>query len=420
MRMQGVRGVQGILGIPEPINEPMFSRAERDRRWASLRTLMAAEQVEVLVVLPQWIDSDAMYIADNAGATVFPIDGDPILLLGGESSGDAVSVPQWIDDRHSVTSLGSTAPDFGRAVAEVISHRGLGGRRTAIAGLLGGRWSTVRQPEGYANYTSVNRIAAAVGPDNVVDGTDILGRARYVKGEEEIRRLAACVRIGEASLEAMTASAAVGVAQLEVYGQMLLAQVRAGADRPHVAWCPGPWGAKRHRYVSPPPGTLELGLYVSTELMPEIRTYQAQVAQPIVVGEPTARAKEVFERSSAAFDAGLAAMRPGQRWGDVFAAVETAAKDSDGSMFTLLHGRGLGNDGPLVIPTSTTDSRAGVAGETIVENTTFIFKPFLAVPEAPAAFARTHDVTWGDTIVVRSDGAQRLGTRPRELTTIEA
>jgi Xaa-Pro dipeptidase len=371
--VQGVRGVQGILGIPDPIHEPMFTTAERDRRWARLRELMSADGVELLIVLPAWIDSDAMYIADNAGVTIFPLGGEPILILGGESSSEAIHVPQWIDDRLTVTELGSTAADFGRATADALRRRGLTGRRTAIAGLRGGRYSSVRQPEGYVGYTTVQAIAEAVGPEHIVDGTEIIGRARYVKGAEEIERLRASVRIGEESLTAMAASAAVGERQLEVYGQMLLAQVRAGADKLHVAWCPGDWGQPRHRYVSPPPGILTPGLYVSTELMPEVRGYQAQVAQPLVVGEPSARARDVFDR----------------------------------------------NDGPLVIPTAVADPNSAIADEVILENTTFIFKPFLAVPEAPAAYARTHDVTWGDTIVVTAEGAQRLGTRPRELTVVE-
>lgn len=416
--MQGVRGVQGILGIPEPLTEPMFTKAERDRRWARLRELMDADGVELLIVLPQWIDSDAMYIADNAGATIFPLEGAPILLLGGESSDDAVKVPQWIDDRLTVTQFGSTAADFGRATADVLRSRGLVGQRTAIAGLLGGRLSSVRQPEGYVAYTTVNEIAGAVGAENIVDGTEILGRARYIKGQEEIDRLAASVRVGEASLEAMAATAAVGVSQSEVYGQMLLAQVRAGADVLHVAWCPGPWGAKRHRYVTTPPGDLKPGCYVSVELMPEIRTYQAQVAQAMVVGQPNARALEIFDRNGAAFDAAMAVLQPGRTWGDVFAAVQATVGPDDGTMFTLLHGRGLGNDGPLVIPTATKDARAGIADEKIMANTTFILKPFLWAPEAPAGFARTHDVTWGDTIVVTETGARRLGSRPRELTVV--
>jgi len=417
--MQGVRGVQGILGIPEPIDEPMFSLAERDRRWARLRELMSEAGVELLVVLPAWIDSDAMYVADNAGVTILPLDGEPILLLGGESSVDALSVPQWIEDRVSVTALGSTASDFGRATAEVLRSRGLVGRPTAIAGLRGGRYASVRQPEGYAGYTSVRRIAEAVGPELVVDGTDIVGRARYVKSEEEIRRLAASVRIGERSLEAMAASAAAGVAQREVYGQMLLRQARDGADKLHVAWCPGPWGSKRHRYVSPPPGALDAGTYVSTELMPEVRGYQAQVAQPMVVGEPHPRALEIFECNAAAFDAALQAIRPGRRWGEVFAAVEASVDPALGTVFTLLHGRGLGNDGPLVIPTAAGNARADIAEEPIVEHSAFILKPYLEVPETLMPYARSHDVTWGDTIVVTATGAVRLGTRARELTVVE-
>lgn len=418
--MQGVRGVQGILGIPDPIDDPMFSTAERDRRWARLRELMSEDGVELLITLPAWIDSDAMYVADNAGVSILPLEGDPILILGGESSVDALSVPQWIDDRISVTALGSTASDFGRATAEALRTRGLTGRRTAIAGLQSGRYSSVRQPEGYAGYTTVQRIVEAVGPELVVDGTDIIGRARYVKSEEELRRLRSSVRIGESSLEAMTASAGVGVLQREVYGQMMLAQVRAGADKLHAAWCPGAWGSKRHRYVSPPPGTLEPGVYVSTELMPEVRGYQAQVAQPMVIDEPTARALEIFEANALAFDAALAAIRPGQRWGDVLTAVAGAVDASLGSVFLLLHGRGLGNDGPLIIPTATGDARAAIAEEPIVEHTTFILKPYLEVAEELKPFARSHDVTWGDTIVVTANGAERLGTRTRELTIIEA
>jgi Xaa-Pro dipeptidase len=58
--MQAIRGVQGILGIPKPINEPMFSSTERDRRWARLRELMADVGVELLIVLPQWMNSDSL------------------------------------------------------------------------------------------------------------------------------------------------------------------------------------------------------------------------------------------------------------------------------------------------------------------------------------------------------------------------
>ena len=414
--MQGMPGSQGILGIPAPINEPMFSVTERDRRWARLRELMSEAGIELLIVTPEWINSDALYLADTAGVTIFPLDGDPILILGGEGSSEAVRQPSWIDDRMSATAFGSNAVEYGRVTAEVLRNRGLAGRRTAIAGILGGDLSSVRQPEGYAGYTTVRRIAEAVGPEHIVDGTSLLGRARYVKGPEEISRLTASVRVGEASLAAMAAAAGEGVPQAEVYGQMLLAQVRAGADALHAAWAPGLWGEGRHRYVTTPPGILSRGTYVAIELMPEIRGYQAQVAQPMVIGQPATRAREIFERNAAAFDAALTAMRPGQRWGDVFAAVAAAANGPDGTMLTLVHGRGLGNDGPLLVPNR---DNGYLAGQPILANTTFILKPLLQAAEAPVPSARTHDVTWGDTIVVTETGAKRLGSRPCELTIID-
>lgn len=414
--MQGMPGSQGILGIPAPINEPMFSVTERDRRWARLRELMSEAGIELLIVTPEWINSDALYLADTAGVTIFPLDGDPILILGGEGSSEAVTQPSWIDDRMSATAFGSNAVEYGRVTAEVLRNRGLAGRRTAIAGILGGDLSSVRQPEGYAGYTTVRRIADAVGPEHIVDGTPLLGRARYVKGPEEISRLTASVRVGEASLAAMAAAAGEGVPQAEVYGQMLLAQVRAGADALHAAWAPGLWGEGRHRYVTTPPGILSRGTYVAIELMPEIRGYQAQVAQPMVIGQPATRAREIFERNAAAFDAALTAMRPGQRWGDVFAAVAAAANGPDGTMLTLVHGRGLGNDGPLLVPNR---DNGYLAGQPILANTTFILKPLLQAAEAPVPSARTHDVTWGDSIVVTETGAKRLGSRPCELTIID-
>jgi hypothetical protein len=182
--MQGLRGVQGALGVPPPIHEPMFSLAERDRRWARLRELMGDADVELLIVLPESITSDSLYIADTAGVTIFPREGDPVLILGGPQSDFAAEQPQWVEDRVSATKGGSSAVEYGRVTAELLRARGLVGRRTAVSGLSGDALSSVRQPDGYALHTTVRRIAEAVGPEHVVDGTPLLGLARYVKGDE--------------------------------------------------------------------------------------------------------------------------------------------------------------------------------------------------------------------------------------------
>jgi Xaa-Pro aminopeptidase len=212
----------------------------------------------------------------------------------------------------------------------------------------------------------------------------------------------------------MLDAAAEGVRQAEVFAQMLAAQVRAGADELHVAWCPGAWGEHRHRYVTTPRGRLESGLYVSIELMPEIRGYQAQAAQPLVIGEPTAQAEEIFDLNSRAFDRACDALKPGATWGEVEDAAKAVADGTSYTISLLLHGRGLGNDGPLLIPS---DSHSFARDFRVRAGTTFILKPF-AIPEGSASpITRAYDVTWGDTIVIREGGAERLGTRERYLPT---
>ena len=76
--MQGTSGVQGILGIPQPIKEPPFTLAERDRRWRVLRELMEERGVDVLVVLNEWLNADSewrdeslAHLAATAGRYVF-------------------------------------------------------------------------------------------------------------------------------------------------------------------------------------------------------------------------------------------------------------------------------------------------------------------------------------------------------------
>jgi Xaa-Pro dipeptidase len=409
--MQGILGVQGIYGIPQPLNEPPFTLAERDRRWTRIRGLMAEQAIDVLVIPNEWLTSDSLYIADTTGVTIFPREGEPTLIVGGEASNLAIRQPGWIEDRLSAAPLGSTAVHYGELTARVLRDHDLLGDRIAVAGLRGHTLASVRQPEGYASYSTVLAISQAARHP-IVDGTPVLAEARYVKSEEEIARLAASVRVAERAVEAMVHESASGVAQAEVFGQMLLAEVRAGADELHLAWCPGRWAEHRHRYVTTPPGRLEPGVYVSVELMPEIRGYQAQVAQPLVVGSPADRALEIFELNAAAFDLACRLLRPGARWGEVEREVRSLADGTPYELTLLLHGRGLGNDGPLLIPSG---SHRFAAELRVAENTTFVLKPFALPRDAESRSTRAFDVTWGDTIVIRPGGAERLGSRERAL-----
>ena len=59
---------------------------------------------------------------------------------------------------------------------------------------------------------------------------------------------------------------------------------------------------------------------------------------------------------------------------------------------------------PLIVPGYRQEQ---VRNDPIRTNTVFVLKPYAYVPDQCV-----YNVTWGDSVVVREDSAQRLGTRP--------
>lgn len=387
-----------------------FSLQERDRRWSRVRELMAEQGVDVLVAFHQWMPGDALYLANRQGAVIFPLEGETT-LIGGRAEPQP-RPDSWIRDVRGATPSGTTAAPWGAAVAQRLKELRAGQKRVAIAGLRSGLYTLVRQPEGYANYSSVAEVRKALPRAKIVDGTPILTEARYVKSEEEIEAIRQSVQVAEASADALAEHAGPGIAAAEVYAFMIFEQARRGAD-PYVAWVGGPWGNPAPRSVGPPPGTLETGWFINNEIEPGVAGYTCQIDQPVCVGPVPSLAQEMFELGKAGFERACALMRPGATWGEVEDGVRLLARGSGLELEFLLHGRGLGNDGPMLIPT---DGHDHARNDPLRANTVFILKPY-AYPSGGSNYDDAHrfNVTWGDSVVVRPDGAQRLGTRAHAL-----
>jgi Xaa-Pro aminopeptidase len=399
-----------------PEHRAVFTAHERDRRWERIRAEMDARGIDVLVVLPQWLVDDALYVANQSGAVVFPLKGDPILIIGGEGSNVAAQAEGWIVDRRSATARGSTRVPYGEAVAACLTELHLSSAATlAIAGIGPSHLVHVRQPEGYVNYTTVQRIREAIPRCRVVDGTTVLAEARHQKSEEELEVMRQAVRVAEASAATLAEHARAGALQAEVFGQGILAQMRGGAEEHSLSWCGGRWGEPKWRYTSPPPGAIGRdGWYVLTEIGPSVRGYNCQISEPIVVGAVDPQTNEVWQLNAAAFTRACSLMKAGATWDSVEEGVKEVGRGSGYEIDFLIHGRGLGNEGPMLIPVDTHEPFRGMP---LREGSTFVLKPF-AYPPGSRYIARQHDVTWGDTIVVRREGAERLGTRPLRLTTV--
>lgn len=397
-----------------PELDKLFDTQERDRRWSRVRELMGQQGVDLLLVFPQWLPEDALWLANETGVVVFPAEGEPALIKGGEGSDRAAGRAEgWIADRGSATARGSTRVPYGEAAARRLAGMGLDGRRVAIAGLRGHDLILVRQPEGYVNHTSVMAVMASLPRTEIVDGTPIMAAARHRKSEAELQVMREAVKIAEASARALAEHARAGAPQAEVFAQMLLAQMRAGATEVMTSWCGGRWGEHKWRYVTPPPGAIEPSWYVSTEIGPALRGYNCQISEPVVVGTPDPEAVDIFELGKAAFTRLCELMRAGSTWGEVEDGVAALARGTGFNIEFLIHGRGLGSEGPMLIPV---DTHEHVKDRPLEPNSAFILKPYAYPADREyVPVTRQYDATWGDTVVVREHGAERLGTRPHEL-----
>jgi Xaa-Pro aminopeptidase len=391
-----------------------FTLAERDRRWARLRALMAQQDLAFLVILPdRQLPGDARYVALRLGAVIFPLEGEPTFLS--PWTGHRTASNPWIADARPATETGTTAVPYGAAVGRRLRELNVARRRVGVAGLSGTPLGPVRNPEGYAKHTAVEHVRAAVPDATVVDASALLAEARYVKSEEEIAALRRAVVAGEAGLAALAASARPGVPAAEVFGAAILAQYRAGADETEVAWGGGPWGEAKERTVTAPPGVLQPGWAIKNEVFPSVLGYQAQVAQPVFVGSPPDGARALCELGQAAFERARAAMRPGATWREVEAAARAPARGTSYEIEFLCHGRGLGDDGPMFIPLDD-HTQHPLWEAPLLENTAFVLKPYAYDPAyGRDDWTNPKTVTWGDTVVVRVHGAERLGTRPYRL-----
>jgi Xaa-Pro aminopeptidase len=106
-----------------------------------------------------------------------------------------------------------------------------------------------------------------------------------------------------------------------------------------------------------------------------------------------------------------AAMKPGVTMGELMDIADRKGLMGGRAWTGLgLHGRGTGNDGPLL---TRKDEPPEIRNIVLTEGCCFNVKP-------SAALGKVSDyVRWGDSVVVTESGGKRLGTRPQELPVLK-
>lgn len=386
----------------------VFSLEERDRRWGRVRALMARDGIDVIVCLPctnshDRGQADARYLTqlgENSDETtvVFPIEGE---VTAWHSRGGVWPSSNWLSDVRA-----GRRGSGGATVVARLQELGFARGTIGIAGLTSSLLAHVRSIEGEVNWQSVEILKQALPAARVVSATPVLGEARYVKSEEEIEFLRQGTIVAEKTLRAVVEHARTGVAEREVFARMLYANAAAGGSfTPMFGWISGPLGNTYHRLEQPSFRGLQSGDVLAIEIEGRWGGHIAQIDETFAIGPAHQDLKDGLQMAWESFERVVAALKPGVTVGELVLVGDGTGMHGRGVVRLLMHGRGTGDDGPLV----TNRDKAGLMEVVLEEGCCMIVKPNVEVDGRPDY---GH---WGDVVVVREHGGERLGTRPQQL-----
>ena len=400
--------------MPELYPYPRFSLAERDRRWKAVRELMRQQNIDVIVA-PQNSGHSADYQADTRYLThcgggepdvaaVFPLDGEVTAIA-------TSAAPRWPTVQDWTQDVREARRNYGRAIVDRLKELNVERGRIGITGL--GEIEGTRTPEGTIFYGTWKQIREAFPNAELVDATKILAQVRYVKSQEEIDVLAKSMEIIELAIQAEISAAQPGVKDWEVWAAAQYAMMRHGSEMPvHCFWVSGK--NPKRTLTRPSMRILERGDVIINELEASWIGYRSQGVQPVFVEVINTVQAELIKVQREIFNRVLESLKPGITVGELAELTRKTAESiapksgpaAGASGDLTMHGRGAGDDGPIITPHARSPRQLGLAMQ---ENMVLVCKPSAISADGE------YICQWGDTVVVTENGGRRLGKRPHEL-----
>ena len=200
--------------------------------------------------------------------------------------------------------------------------------------------------------SAVGLLANSFPSATLVDGEEVLQRARRVKTPEEVAALRAAVRLAEHCVAAVAAAVEPGVTERQLTGAFMEAMADAGVCTPSVqdvAWITSPVraGNRVGRDAAVAPGSL-----VAVEGGVLLDGYAGELGRTLVAGggaEAQRRAAEgLFARRDELFGRLAEACRPGAPLSGLLEAYDAAGLPPP--PMPVARALGLGYDQPVVTP----------------------------------------------------------------------
>ncbi len=238
-------------------------------------------------------------------------------------------------------------------------------------------------------------ITTRAGISELVDVGAEIKRMRLIKNADEIETLARAAAITAEATGRILSELHEGQREVDVAFVLgtIIGELGGALSFPSLVQS-GPNSALPHHQHSS--RTLAKGDFVLLDFGAEFGGYKADVTRMAVVGEPSAKQREIHRIVLEAHDAAIASVRPGIATGDVDAAARTVIDSAGyGGQFFHRIGHGLGleeHEDPSLDPRSTTVLEPGMV---------FTIEPGIYIPGFGG-------VRIEDDVVVEHDGCRVL------------
>lgn len=318
---------------------PTLSLQERDRHWDRAREMMAKNNVECLLVLPDnAMDMmDSYFTNDSPGAVViFPIEGEPTAVfppgatwagawLMAEERGEASWIKDWRFDA--------------RSIVDVLASRSLTNKRIGTLGVSDG---TYFGPSGYISHRLWLQLNDSLPDAEWVPLMTHFAPIWLTKSEEELALFRHVAAICEAACEVAVATARPGVNELELYSKVQYEITRHGATSAGMIMHSGQHNVGHYLpkwlHRSQPRRTIEWGDTIHIELVANAGPAHGQAQQSIAIGEVDDLHRKAAGLAREAYEIGLRELRPGVTFAQVAEAMAAPNKREGAWQLTpMLH-----------------------------------------------------------------------------------
>jgi len=295
-----------------PENEAPFSAEEFAARLERVRRKMADARIDLLYLMApesmyylsgyqaEWYQAQSPEQWPASSAIAVHVDHDRYILFDSEREAVLGRVfTRSVDTRYFPREALRGSVDF---VTRELQREGW------LPGTVGLEFWSYRPNRPISQRLEEAFVATGA---RVVDATRLLREVRHVKSPAEIECLREAARIANVGMAAARDTIRAGVAELEVYGELVRAMARAGGENPGITM-PVLSGTKTNAlHGLATRRKMRHGELVLVDLAGVFKRYHINIARTFSIGQPSAEVLDLTSRAARSMELIRSMLRPG-------------------------------------------------------------------------------------------------------------